>query len=166
MGGRTKDSSLFLAALLLSASQWGARIGGQNLLFAVYPASLTDPAFMFWQFLLESVPFLVSPVLLFFVFYKLGKGVPLAERYLHVSGLLFSGGVVGAGATFFLFPLALGAGAEAAFPSPLSVVATVLGFLYIFVGFGLGALFPGFVATAVANFRGKGRDAGGPDTGP
>ena len=135
-------------------------MAGQRLLFAGPLADFADPSSLLKQFLLgELAPFLVSPVLLFFVFYRLGRGVSLANRYKRVAGFLFAGGVVGSGTTFFLLPLAFGATWGYAFPDLLSALTTVAGSTLMFVGFGLGALFPGFVAIAVANFRGRERSS-------
>lgn len=132
--GHTKGSTLFLAALLLSASEWGVRIGGQKLLFAIPPADISNPSFLLGQFLIsELAPFLVSPVALLFVFYELGKRVPLSEEYLRVAGLLFMGGVIGSGTTFFLLPLALGEPWGSAFPNLMSVFTTALGALLMFL---------------------------------
>ena len=112
------------------------------------------------------MPFLPSPVLLFFVFYRLGRKVSLAERYPRVAGQLFAGGVLGAGTAYLFLPMLFGGVWEGAFPSFLSAVATGLGLLFVFVSFGLGTLFAGFVAIAVANFRERARSRTVPDSSP
>ena len=133
----------------------GEEIGGRQFLFIPPLADLASSSFFFKEFLILGLaPFLVSPVLLFFVLYRMGSAVPLARRWKRVAGLLLAGGAVGSGAVFFLLPLALGAKVGYAFPDLLSVLTTVLGYTLMFVEFGLGTLFPGFVAMVLANFRG------------
>jgi len=157
---QTRDVALLLAALLISALRMAVQAAGVRLLFAGPPSGFTGSSFLLRQFFLgELAPFLVSPVVLFLVFYRLGKGVSLTERYRRVAGLAFAGGALGSGATFLLFPLALGGTWGYAFPDLLSALGTVAGVTYAFVSFGLGTLFPGFVAIAVANFRMRGKKA-------
>lgn len=127
------------------------------MLFFNAPPIPEGSGFLFNQFLLFSLlPFLVSPALLFCVFYRLGRNVQLAERYGSVIVSLFAGGLVGTAPVYFLLPIALGSTWGAAFPDLLSVVTTAGGYLLAFVGYGLGALFPGFVAVTVANLRVRG----------
>ena len=134
--------TLFLAALLLSAFQTTlSPILGGSLLVSVLALNLPL--------------FLVNPVLLFYVFYRLGKKVPLAERYISVGVSLFVGGMLGYVAPYFLINVALGNSWSFAFLDSLPLIATILYLMLLFVRAGLETLFPGFVAIAVANIRSK-----------
>lgn len=99
--------------------------------------------------------FLVNPVLLFYVFYRLGKKVRLKERYGSVGAGVFVGGLIGRLAYFPLQLLVRGSLFGAVSPDLLSVIGGTVALLLGFVGYGLGTLFPGFVAITIANFRRK-----------
>lgn len=102
----------------------------------------------------ESLPaFLVNPVLLFYAFYRLGRKVRLKERYMSVGAGVFVGGMFGGLAYYPLLFLVRGSSLGGVFPDLLSVVGSTIAFLLMLVGFGLGTLFPGFVAITIANFR-------------
>ena len=104
---------------------------------------------------LDLPAFLVNPVLLFYVFYRLGKKVRLKERYVSVGAGVFVGGVLGGLAYYPLLLLVRGSSLGVVFPDLLSAIGWTIAFLLGFVGYGLGALFPGFVAITIANFRRK-----------
>ena len=148
-----REITLFIVALLLSALQWSILILGQHLLLGGSPFDFGG-SFVLRVLILEELgPFLVNPVLLFYVSYRLGKRVSLANRYRTVAVILFVGGTVGGGVTHTLLPLAFGGTWGAVFSNLLSVVAIVASFTYMFAEIGLGTLFPGFVAIALANLR-------------
>ena len=99
--------------------------------------------------------FLINPVLLFYVFYHIGKRVQLEDRYVFVGASIFVGGVVGYTVPYFLVPVAYGGSWSAVFPDFGFFLATASSLGLVFIGAGLGVLFPGFVAIVVANYRTK-----------
>jgi len=117
----------------------------------------------FFEQLIGPLSFLISPVLLLIVFYRLGRKLDLESHYLSVAFSLFLGGFTAgicsllvvllgilliSGVPFSEFPSAyfgssnLGLVAE-------GVVTMVLGL----VSEGLAVMFSGFFAVAMANFR-------------
>jgi hypothetical protein len=110
------------------------------------------------------IPLLVSPVLLFYLFYRLGKGVVLPERYLGVSASIFLGGAIGYTVSYFLSPFALGSVWSSSFPDLAAEVATAFDFFLLFLNRGFDTMFPAFVAIAFANYRIRKQSAPGPRT--
>jgi hypothetical protein len=97
---------------------------------------------------------LVNPGPVFLVLYFWGKRrvVPyFREKYRHISVLLFSGSAVGYGVTEQVFLFALGA--TAVFPTFLSIVFTVLGFILSAVANAFTVTFVGLAALTIAYFR-------------
>jgi len=153
VGAGPQARTLFLVALLLSAFQTTLPLT-QWFSLVFPPASIGGSLLL--QILALSLPsFLINPVLLFYVFYRLGKKVPLAERYISVGISLFVGGMLGYVVPYFLDPVAFGSSWGFAFPDLLSLTATILDLTLLFVRAGLDTLFPGFVAIAIANIRSK-----------
>ncbi len=64
-------------------------------------------------------------------------------------------GVLGYWAFYFLAGVAFGGSWSASFPDLSALLATVLSFVLSFISVGLGILFSGFAAIAVANYRTK-----------
>ena len=104
---------------------------------------------------INALSFLINPVLLFLVFYRLGKRVQLGDRYVSVGASIFVGGMVGYVVPYFLVPVAFGSSWSSFFPDLVSVLVIASSFALGFVSAGLGILFPSFVAIAVANYRTK-----------
>ena len=119
-----EGATLFAVALVLSASQLAIQVVGMHLLFVNGSSILLgSSSFLFMAFAFqELLPFLASPVLLFCIFYRLGKRVSLVERYRRVVVLLFAGGMIGGEAVFWFAPLGLGETPGAALPDLLSIV--------------------------------------------
>lgn len=100
--------------------------------------------------------FLISPVILFLVFYRLGKRVDLEVSYPVVTIGLFMAGLVGSSVVYFLLaPVLLGGRVGVSLPDTMLSIAVILNLILTLIGFGLSVLFPAFVAIALANFRSK-----------
>jgi len=146
----TRTRTLFLLALVFSAFQAVSQIT-PVMLFTPY--GFTGSYFFAGAVAGSLISFLVSPVLLFYVFYRLGKSVVLSERYLRICVGVFLGGMIGYSVAYFLLPIAFGSVWGFAFPNLLSVVFSVPSLALFFVRAGLDTLFPAFVAVAIANYR-------------
>ncbi|MDV3278332.1 MAG: hypothetical protein LYZ69_07685 [Nitrososphaerales archaeon] len=153
-GQRPRFVGLLLVALLMSALWEGIPTVLSKFLV---PLASTSFGFERYQLLFVSIfsytSFLVNPVFLFVVFYRLGRKIDLTENYASVAIYIFIGGLLGGSVSFFLMPVLLGGSWGAAFPDILSVVTTVTSFSVLLVRSGLDILFPAFVAIAFANLR-------------
>jgi len=148
---QTKTTTLLLVALLLSAFQVTSVVSLERQTFP-----FSGPSGLFvWGFLINVLSFLINPILLFYVFYRLGKPVRLEDRYISVCASIFVGGMVGYAVPYFLVPVAFGSSWSSFFPDYMFFLATASSFAIGFVSAGLGVLFPSFVAIAVANYRTK-----------
>ncbi len=129
------------------------------------PAGHYQFLFYSWSDLLPFLPFIVSPVLLFLVFYRLGRRADVGGSYILVATNLFIGGVVGTSIPYFLSPpLIFGRHWAVVSPDTSSFATTIVGLLLTLIGFGLSVLFPAFFAITIANFRSKSRISSSRDT--
>ena len=149
---QTKTRTLFFVALLLSAFQVTlVETLERQTLYLFSGIS----GFFLGGLVINILSFLINPVLLFYVFYNIGKRVQLEDRYVFVGASIFVGGVVGYTVPYFLVPVAYGGSWSAFFPDFGFFLATASSLGLVFIGAGLGVLFPGFVAIVVANYRTK-----------
>jgi len=152
LGPQTKTRTLLLVALLLSAFQ-------ETLVQTLYRQAIFLSSgisgFFIGGVVINILSFLINPVLLFYVFYRLGKRVRLEDRYVPVGASIFLGGMVGFVVPYFLVPVAYGSSWSSFFPDFGFYLATASSLALVFISAGLGVLFPSFVAIAIANYRTK-----------
>ncbi len=151
-GQKPRFVGLLLAALLISLLETATSVLSRFLFLSTAP--IPPSSYLFLVLAISGyASFLVNPVFLFVVFYRLGRKIDLAENYASVAIYMFVGGLLGGSVSFFLLPALLGSSPGGAFPDILSVVTTVANFSLLLVRSGLAILFPAFVAIAFANLR-------------
>jgi hypothetical protein len=135
--------SLLISSLLIAAVAVSVSIALLNVL-----------RFSFLLFSLPSIiSFLINPVSMFIVMYLLGRRINVARRYISVVVSLFLGGLIGSAIPYFLLPELFGSRLEAAFPTVLSTVTTLIAFTIILIEFAVSTLLYGFFAVSLGSFR-------------
>jgi hypothetical protein len=159
--GQTRTRTLFIVALAFSILQMVLGYASVILIFRWWapPPSSNGfgPADAVLQ-LVSLLEFALDPLLLFYLLFRLGKHVSLAERYLGVAVSLLAAGVVGfavSEAADFLMSATISQNwtISFSFPDLWSLVATISVFTREFLEEGVWVLFLGFTAIALANFR-------------
>ena len=100
------------------------------------------------------VQFAINPVLLFYLFYRLGKHVNLSERYLSVMVNVFIAGTIGVAVPGLALPLVLQGSSSYLSGGFFSLITILAEEAVVFVEVGVGTMFVAFTAIALANIRG------------
>ena len=167
MASRIGGRPPLLKGLLLVA--FGFSIALNSITFAIEDFVLPHvsaggfESVRFFDLLIGPLSFLVSPVLLLIVFYRLGGRLDLKSHYWSVAFSLFLGGFTAGVCSLlvvFLGILLVSGVPFSDFPSAyfgssnLGLVAEgVVTMMLGLVSEGLGVMFSGFFAVAMANFR-------------
>ena len=149
---QARGRTIFLVALLVVMAQF-------SIFYAIFLVIIPflGLSFFYYSTLTTLVQFAINPVLLFYLFYRLGKHVTLSERYLPVLINVFVGGTIGAVVPQLVLPIVL-QGSSGYFSGDfLSLITTLIDEAVTFVEVGVGTMFVAFTAIALANIRGATR---------
>jgi len=146
---QTRGKTIFLVALLVVMVQF-------SIFYAIFLVVIPflGLSLFYYSTVSSLVQFAINPVLLFYLFYRLGKHVNLSERYLSVMVNVFIAGTIGVAVPGLALPLVLQGSSSYLSGGFFSLITILAEEAVVFVEVGVGTMFVAFTAIALANIRG------------
>jgi len=146
---QTRGKTIFLVALLVVMVQF-------SIFYAIFLVIIPflGLSLFYYSTVSSLVQFAINPVLLFYLFYRLGKHVNLSERYLSVMVNVFIAGTIGVAVPGLALPLVLQGSSSYLSGGFFSLITILAEEAVVFVEVGVGTMFVAFTAIALANIRG------------